>query len=116
VPDSNIFWIIRCNKVKWWNKFNPDLIKNQVLQNWFTKHPKYLIKGLDTEKESEFLAEKSKFLADLSSSSNKKELLKKLQAAISESDINNDDDSVGSSQSSTPNNGDDCFGIIDLQD
>jgi hypothetical protein len=62
------------------------------------------------------LVEKSKFLADLSSSSNKKELLKKLQAAISESDINNDDDSVGSSQSSAPNNGDDCFGLIDLQD
>ncbi|CAJ2642057.1 unnamed protein product [Trifolium pratense] len=72
--------------------------------------------GLDTEKECEFLAEKSNFLADLSSSSNKKELLKKLQAAISESDINNDNDSVGSSQSSAPNNGDDCFGIIDLQD
>ncbi|MCI59129.1 hypothetical protein A2U01_0080384, partial [Trifolium medium] len=36
--------------------------------------------------------------------------------AISESDINNDDDSVGSSQSLTPNNGDDCYGMIDLQD
>jgi hypothetical protein len=116
VPDSNIFWIIRCNKVKWWNKFNPELINTQVIQNWCAKHPRYLIKGLDTEKESEFLAEKSKFLADLSSSSNKKELLKKLQAAISESDINNDEDSVGSSQSSAPNNGDDCFGLINLQD
>ncbi|MCI36661.1 hypothetical protein A2U01_0057884, partial [Trifolium medium] len=43
-----------------------------------------------------------------------KELLKKLQAAISESDINNDDDSVESSQSLTLNNGDDCYGVINL--
>ncbi|KAK2353556.1 hypothetical protein QL285_091163 [Trifolium repens] len=116
VPNSHVFWIIRCIRVKWWNKFNPELINSQILQDWFTKHPRCLIKAPDTNKESEFLAEKSKFLADLSSSSNKKELLKKLQAAISESDVNNDDDSVGSSQSLTHNNEDDCYGILDLQD
>jgi hypothetical protein len=116
VPNSQVFWIVRCIRVKWWNKFNPELINSQVLQDWFIKHPRCLIKTLDTNKESEFLAEKSKFLADLSSSSNKKELLKKLQAAISESDVNNDDDSVGSSQSLTHNNEDDCYGILDLQD
>ncbi|CAJ2665578.1 unnamed protein product [Trifolium pratense] len=116
IPNSNTFWIVRSIRIKWWNKFNPDLIKAQVLQDWFNKNPKCLVPKEVAEKEEEFLAEKSKFLADLSSSTNKKEFLKKLQVAISESDINNDEDSGDSSQSLTRDNGDDCYGIIDLQD
>ncbi|CAJ2679503.1 unnamed protein product [Trifolium pratense] len=28
VPNANIFWIVRSIRIKWWNKFNPDLIKS----------------------------------------------------------------------------------------
>lgn len=113
-PDSNIFWITRNIKIKWWNKFNPELIKESVLSSWFSKNPNFVISHPDADKESGFLAEKTKFLAELTSSSNKKDFLKKLQAALSESDANNDEDSVSSSHSLTPINEDDCFGIIDL--
>lgn len=54
-------------------------------------------------------------MAELSSSSNKQEFLKKLQMAMSTSEEvkeeKDDKDSVGSSQNYAPLNEDDCYGL-----
>lgn len=82
------------------------------MNEWFRRNSNYLAKTKQEDKEALFLSGKSKIMAELSSSTHKKELLQKLQMAMTTSKEDKDHkDSVESSQNFTPLNEDDYYGI-----
>lgn len=62
-----------------------------------------------------FLVENSKVIAELSTSTNKKEFLKKFQMVISESQDKKKKDFVESDQSFTHLNEDDCYDVDNIE-
>lgn len=93
--DCNITEVVRELRIRWWNKFNLELLSRDRLNEWFRKNPNYLAKTKHEDNEALFLSKKSKIMAELSSSTNKKEFLIKLWMAMTTSgDDKSDNDSV----------------------
>ncbi|CAL5212309.1 unnamed protein product [Lathyrus oleraceus] len=101
--------LVKKFSVKWWSKFNPDLLSPSRLDSWFKSHPGLCKEKAISPEDTSFLLDKSKLLASLSATSSHKELLNRIKeamTALSESD--------SASSTSENNNEDDCYGIIDL--
>ncbi|KAI5396493.1 hypothetical protein KIW84_062637 [Lathyrus oleraceus] len=101
--------LVKKFSVKWWSKFNPDLLSPSRLDSWFKSHPGLCKEKAISPEDTSFLLDKSKLLASLSATSSHKEFLNRIKeamTALSESD--------SASSTSENNNEDDCYGIIDL--
>ncbi|KAI5400404.1 hypothetical protein KIW84_065336 [Lathyrus oleraceus] len=101
--------LVKKFSVKWWSKFNPDLLSPSRLDSWFKSHSGLCKEKAISPEDTSFLLDKSKLLASLSATSSHKEFLNRIKeamTALSESD--------SASSTSENNNEDDCYGIIDL--
>ncbi|XP_029125188.1 uncharacterized protein LOC114915130 [Cajanus cajan] len=101
VASQNITWIVtwdyifrqpydnvplrvlsRCIKVKWWNKFDMNLINKARIKEWVQSNSPAIMTQENKKrisKDSQFLAEKSKIMAELASASSQEEFEERLR-------------------------------------
>jgi hypothetical protein len=101
--------LVKKIKIKWWVKFNPALLDSKILDEWFRNNPTKC-KSVSVPEEATFLANRAKLMASLSSTSDPKEFLEKLQEAMS---TVSGSDSESANGEQLQENEDDCYGIID---
>jgi hypothetical protein len=125
--NSNICSLARSIRIKWWNKFNLDLVQKSRIDEWINliiqkapvQKPR-LLHPSQSSNESLFLQEKSRIMAELAAVSSQEEFTSKLQefhALPSSSEIK-EEEAMSSSPitnfvNSLQDNEDDCFGIFD---
>jgi hypothetical protein len=101
--------LVKRYSVKWWSKFNPELISSKRLADWCRQHPDLCKPSITAPADANFLSERSRLLASLAATSDPQQFMSKLQEAMS---TFSDSESITST--SDNNNEDDCYGITDL--
>ncbi|PNX61949.1 hypothetical protein L195_g052719, partial [Trifolium pratense] len=101
--------LVKRYSVKWWSKFNPELISSKRLAEWYKKHPDLCKTSITAPEDANFLSDRSRLLASLAAISNPQQFMSKLQEAVS---AFSDTDSITSTSDNI--NEDDCYGINDL--
>jgi len=86
-------------RIKWWKKFNIDVVCIRKIQEWLNHDPSSKQEISSLNKESLFLSNKQKIMAALASASSKEEFEKTLEKATSLHGSAKDNSEEGSSQS-----------------
>lgn len=117
-PVPSFTYLIRFYRVKWWQKYEVSFAnKDRVLRWWnglSTSSPKA---SLQTNQESQFLAERARLVAELAQISSPEELLEKMMAVTEK--LATSSQATSSPRDLSPGgdeNGDDCYGMEYLQE
>jgi hypothetical protein len=104
--------LIKKYSVKWWSKFNPDLISPARLNAWFSANPS-LCKETQASLPTpvEFSAIQPQLLESLKNVTNPQDFMEKLKEAMS---VLSDNDSTSITSTADNQNEDDCYGVLDL--
>jgi hypothetical protein len=104
--------LIKKYSVKWWSKFNPDLISPARLNAWFSANPS-LCKETQASLPApvDFSAIQPQLLESLKNITNPQEFMEKLKEAMS---VLSDNDSTSITSTADNQNEDDCYGVMDL--
>ncbi|MED6177919.1 hypothetical protein PIB30_102682 [Stylosanthes scabra] len=85
----NIQYLIRVIKIKWWSKYDLNLLRKAAIDQWLSssqKHPAItsssnnMTNKISYEKESQFLAQKKQILAALAVATSEEDIHNSLQA------------------------------------
>jgi hypothetical protein len=107
--DASAQELVKRYSIKWWSKFNPDLISSKRLAEWCRHHPDLCKPSITAPADANFLSDRSRLLASLAAISNPQQFMNKLQEAMT---AFSDTDSITSTSDNI--NEDDCYGITDL--
>jgi hypothetical protein len=107
--DASAQELVKRYSIKWWSKFNPDLISSKRLADWCRQHPDLCKPSITAPADANFLSDRSRLLASLAATSNPQQFMNKLQEAMS---TFSDSESITSTSDNI--NEDDCYGITDL--
>nr|KYP43243.1 polyprotein [Cajanus cajan] len=121
VASQNITWIVtwdyifrqpydnvplkvlaRCIKVKWWNKFDLNLISKTRIKEWVNNTSPKQDNKTQISKDTQFLAEKRKIMAELASATSQEEFEERLRLVRSIQDEEAQEE-IGSSKSESTN-------------
>lgn len=93
IDNLSVQYLVRVIKVKWWNKFDYNLVSKQAIDSWVnfstnkktsptTSHDKQsIIKSY--QEQSQFLAQKQQIIAALTTSTSEEEMKERIQAITS---------------------------------
>ncbi|MED6212451.1 hypothetical protein PIB30_083472 [Stylosanthes scabra] len=85
----SIQYLIRVIKIKWWSKYDLNLLRKAAIDQWLSssqKHPAItslsnnMMNKISYEKESQFLAQKKQILAALAAATSEEDIHNSLQA------------------------------------
>lgn len=110
--DCSVSQLIKKFSIKWWIKFNSDLLTTTKLEAWCKAHPKLCKNTNISSEDTALLMDRSKLLATLSDATSHNEFLNKLKDVIS---ALLESDSVSSTSDHLNDNEDICYGITNLK-
>ena len=71
--EIDIIYLVPSIRIKWWTKFNIDLIKKERIDEWVKNSQQVSLDEKQGEKEALFLAEKQKIMAALAAATSEEE-------------------------------------------